>query len=57
MFKSFLMQTAAFLIWFFGLVTVALAPIVFDGPEAAAAIVAAAVAVFGIMTVIFWESK
>jgi len=56
MFKSFLMQAAAFLIWFFALTTVALAPIVFDGPEAAAAIVCAAVAAFGIMTVIFWES-
>lgn len=56
MFKSFLINAAAFLVWSFGLITIALAPIVFDGPEAAAAIVAAAVAAFGIMTVIFWES-
>lgn len=56
MFKSFLINAAAFLVWSFGLATVALAPIFFDGPEAAAAIVCATVAAFGIMTIIFWES-
>lgn len=57
MFKSFLMQTAAFLIWSFTLCVVSLAPLFLDTQEAIAAIVCATVAAFGIMTVIFWESN
>ena len=54
--KTFLLQTAAFLIWCFTLVVVCFAPFVFDTAEAIAAMLCATVAAFGIMTVIFWES-
>jgi len=54
--KNFVMHTAAFLIWVITLCVVSLAPIVFDGPEAIAAMLCATIAAFGIMTVIFWES-
>ena len=56
MFKSFLIHAAAFLIWSFTLCVVSLAPVILDTQEAIAAILAATVAAFGIMTVIFWES-
>ena len=52
--RNFLINAAAFLVWSFGLITISLAPIVLDGPEAVAAILAASVAAFGIMTVVFW---
>ena len=54
--KNFVMHTAAFVIWVITLCVVSLAPIVFDGPEAIAAMLCATVAAFGIMTIIFWES-
>ena len=54
--KTFILQSAAFLIWCFTLVVVCFAPFVFDTAEAIAAMLCATVAAFGIMTVIFWES-
>ena len=54
--KNFLINTAAFLIWFFTLLVICLAPMVFDTGEAIAAMLAATVAAFGIMTIVFWES-
>jgi hypothetical protein len=56
MFKSFLVNAAAFLIWSLALCIITLAPIVLNGPEAVAAMVAAMVAACGITTIIFWES-
>jgi len=54
--KSFIMQTAAFLIWCFTLIVVCFAPFVFDTAEAIAAMLCATVAAFSIMTIIFGES-
>ena len=54
--QTFILQSAAFLIWCFTLVVVCFAPFVFDTAEAIAAMLCATVAAFGIMTVIFWES-
>lgn len=56
MFKSFLINTAAFLVWSIALCVITLAPIALGGPEAVAAMVAAMVAACGITTIIFWES-
>jgi hypothetical protein len=53
--RNFLINLAGFLVWSFGLFTIALAPIVFDGPEAIAAMLAAAVAVFSIGIITFWS--
>jgi hypothetical protein len=52
--RNFLINAAAFLVWSFGLITISLAPLVLDTQEAIAAILAASVAAFGIMTIVFW---
>ena len=54
--KTFILQSAAFLIWCFTLLVVCFAPFVFDTAEAIAAMLCATVAAFGILTVLFWES-
>lgn len=56
MFKSFLINAAAFLIWSFTLCVVSLAPVFLDTQEAIAAMLAATVAAFGIGAIVFWES-
>jgi hypothetical protein len=53
--RNFLINLAGFLVWSIGLFTIALAPIVFDGPEAIAAMLAASVAVFAIGIITFWS--
>jgi len=55
MFKSFLINAAAFLIWSFTLCVISLAPLVLDTQEAIAAMLAATVAAFGIGMIVFWE--
>ena len=56
MFKSFLINAAAFLIWSFTLCVVSLAPVILDTQEAIAAILAATVAAFAIGAIVFRES-
>lgn len=56
MFKSFLTQAAFFLVWCFGLFAIAVAPIVLDTQEAIAAMLVAAVAVFSVGLLLFWNA-
>ena len=55
MFKSFLINAAAFLIWSFTLCVVSLAPLILDTQEAIAAMLAATVSAFAIGMIVFWE--
>lgn len=56
MFKSFIINACAFMIWSFTLCVVALAPVILDTQEAIAAMLAATVAAFAIGAIVFWES-
>lgn len=56
MFKSFLLNAAAFLVWSFTLCVVSLAPLVLDQAEAIAAMFAALVAGVSISIIVFGES-
>lgn len=56
MFKSFLINASAFLIWSFTLCVVSLAPVILDTQEAIAAMLAATVAAFAIGAIVFRES-
>lgn len=53
--KTFLIQTAAFLIWCFTLLCVSIAPLVLDTPEAIAAILVSGVAAFAVGMFTFWN--
>lgn len=54
--RNFILQSAAFIIWCFTLVIITFAPFYLDTAEAIAAMLCAAIAAFGILTVLFWES-
>jgi hypothetical protein len=56
MFKSFLINACAFVIWCFVLCVVSLAPLFLDQAEAIAAMFAAIVAGVSISAIVFWES-
>ena len=54
--RNFVLQAAAFIVWCFVLVIITFSPFYLDTAEAIAAMLCAAIAAFGIFTVMFWES-